>query len=351
MPSRKWTRLDNGGLCDTFHLAAFAQGIHAKTLGHTNWEIQFRLKALTSEAGSGPSQVTAGLAVPPTYNGIVAPPSRPLRVASLFQAAETQSNLIRTVHQAPDETDGATVTAEGSHYDLVLSSGPSGTDVSGVGTQVDLRVTDQKVQKTTALLFTTENLVADLGPMQAAAYLQDRLSYLVRRREERSMVLGTDTMVGLLNASDGDGDELATTGDQGSDQLATAVVKLAESTFEASKLFPTYAALHPMTWLTLVTETPGAGQQAIFGHAGQSSGQTFYGLRLVLSEAIPDDRLIIGNEMAGTRFIHTGFGLLIESSNGYLDAFGRGILAVKAALRSAVAWERPSAVGVLALAA
>ena len=57
--------------------------------------------------------------------------------------------------------------------------------------------------------------------------------------------------------------------------------------------------------------------------------------------------MLVGSREAATRHVRD---LTVRSSSGYGLAYGQGIIAVRAKLRSALSLERPSGIGVLTLA-
>ncbi len=339
MSVKSFKRLPSGMLAerDAFELAAAAWKTgRAKTAWsfHVKAGPSGALSETGSTAGAGSSTGQYGGIVPPEYAGIYEPPTRPLVVADLFAPGSTNSNLVRLVKQDPETLNDAGATSEGSDFGEV---------------DFEVRPQDYKICDHTARLTVTEDFLEDVLP--AADYIAMRLGRLVRLAEEDMLVSGTGIapdLIGLLHAADDT--ESATTHSQGSDILDVAMAHIAAKTFDASGQMPTWVLMSPSTWLAYIVGRSDAGAGTFLsGHPSQISGRTAWGMSLVLSKACPDNKVIVGSPAAATRFVHTS-GMQIASSGGYALYFGASLILVKAKLRTTLAYERPSGVGILSLA-
>lgn len=186
--------------------------------------------------------------------------------------------------------------------------------------------------------------VADLATGSAAefggAYLTTRLGRLTRLKEEFRFLQALRTA--------GDDEEQAVAGSQGTDATSTAIAKIALRVFQLSGMMPTYAVVHPAVLLREITECANTGT----GFGGFLHGppgvvdvpMRAWGMRRVVTKAAADTVCSQGVANVFTRDAS------VESSPEYSTFFGAGLTAVRASLRSALAFERPSGVGVLALA-
>jgi hypothetical protein len=337
MPSKAWKRLDGTRFLVESEPYAEATALWRSKRAGDAWS--FRVKVdpmLESSTGPGMQDWTGtryGGAVMPTYLDVLPPATRPLVVQTLFSGPfPANGNLVRIPKQDPETENDADVTGEGESF---------------ADTEAQLAPQDYMVVNVTAKRTISEDFLMDVP--SASLYLTNRLGTLVQLAEEVEMLSGdgsTGRMLGVLNAADST--ESATMDSVGSSSLGTAMTAIVEETFTASGLFPTWALLHPLTWFRLVTENPAAGTPPTFGPPGLADGRTFYGLRLALSVAAPMDCVVVGNEFAAAHFVHE-MGLELRSSPGYLSHFGEGRVLVRGRIRSTLAWEYPSAIGILSL--
>ncbi len=268
--------------------------------------------------------------VPPDYFSWVGPPSRPLMIASVLGAASTSSNVVRVIRES--ETGDAEVTGEGDPYaQVVMTAAVDDT---------------AKVIDTTVLLFVSENLLAD-SPT-AGPYLTSRLTYLVSRKEEAALVAGAGDKTGLINATDAAASETATTYTQTTEPIAEAVANVCMRTYDASGLIPSFIVMSPATYFEHIVARSSAGAgQFLAGPPGVVSSRAAWGMSLVVTGALDDATVLVGSREAATRHVRD---LTVRSSSGYGLAYGQGVIAVRAKLRSALSFERPSGIGVLTLA-
>jgi HK97 family phage major capsid protein len=271
-----------------------------------------------------------GGSVPPFYYpGIVEPPTRTPVVADLFAQGSTESNLVRLVKETVT-TQGAAATAEGTTY------GTSKIEVSPI---------DWPVRDITTLLPVTEDILSDIPAM--SAYLGMRLAKFVQLREEAELLSGDGTGSHLTGVQHLDGRTLSA---QGADDIDTAVMKLNAKVYKNSFLDPTWILMSPTTWasyVTLRTDLNGGKGQFLAGPPALAAVRTMWGLPIVVTPVVPDDRVFVGNPAAGMIFRNGG--MRIESSTGYGTYFGEGLVAIRGKVRTAFAVFRPQAIGELVL--
>jgi HK97 family phage major capsid protein len=310
--------------------------------GGWSFNLKYQSKAGLSESGSGADDPTFGVTgqyggvVSPDYTeGLIQPAGRPLVLAQLLRPEETSSNLVRLVRGA-DGTDGSGQTAEGTAYG-----------------ETDDTVTphDYPLVDTTTVFPVTEDFLMDVP--SAMAYITKRVSYLVGRAEENSIIGGNGTppqMVGLTNVT-GDGGEIPTAmsytysaGAAGA--IATAVATLIAATFDASGCDPEWVLASTDTWAAYATQAPVSAGQYYAGFPN-TPGRTMWGLPVaVTANPSLDTKIIVGSGAACGRWVHTS-GVKVDVSPGYSTYFGQGMVAVRAKIRSTVAYEHPSGIGVL----
>lgn len=314
--------------------------------GGWSFNLKYQTKTGLTESGAGnasPSGGTtgqyAGVVSPDYSEGIVAPAGRPLVLANVLRNEETSSNLVRLVRGNEDAPDGSAQTTEGAAYG-----------------ETDESVTphDWKLVDTTTVFPVTEDFLMDVP--SALSYITKRVGYLVQRAEETSLVSGNGTspnMLGLLSAADGGGGESATTDsvtpNGTSAFLNTAIAKLISDTYTASGCAPEWILMNSATWLQYATEMVTGGSEYLSGHANEPGPRTLWNLPVVWSNAVPTTNVILGSSAGMGRWVHTS-GIKVDVSPNYSTYYGSGLVAVRAKLRSCLAYEHPSAVGVLTIA-
>ena len=306
-----------------------------------SFDLKVRTKAGAdlSESDAGPDSDLAasgqyGGAVQPDYadGGLIAPAGRPLVLANVLRKEETSSNLVRIVQDVQADSDANADVPEGSAY-TVADEYPVPYDYPVVDTAVILPV--------------SEDFTKDVPT--ALSYLTKRLGYLVQRAEESQLVNGNGTppsMLGLLNASNASETASATTLAAGSIGINTAIAELIAMTYNNSGCAPEWIAMNADNWFSYATQLATADGDYQAGHANQPGPRTLWNLPVVLSNAIPDANVIVGSSAAVGRWVHTS-GLRVELSTGYGSYFGQGLIAVRGKIRSTLAYEFPSGIGIL----
>jgi HK97 family phage major capsid protein len=313
--------------------------------GSGGWSLnlKYRSKSGLSESDSGLNGATFessgqydGIVSPDYSDGIVAPASRPLVLAQVLRNEETSSNLVRIVRSNQD-TDGigAGQTAEGAAY---------------VESDETVTPRDYALVDTTTIFPVTEDFMMDVP--SALSYITKRCGYLVQRAEENNLINGTGTppqMQGLVNASDSSGESVTTVSSWASPALiATSVANLIAATYDASGCDPEWVLASADTWAAYATQSvagSGSGQYAA-GYPN-TPGRTMWGLPVVLTaNSALDNQIIVGSGAAVGRWVHTG-GVKVDVSPGYSTYFGSGLVGIRAKIRSTIAYEHPSGIGIL----
>ena len=337
MASKAWTRLDGSGFLANRTEWDLTSAAWKTKRTHEPWSFHVKTDPTPMLEGSGGSAATGsrgpqyGGAVQPDYAGWVAPATQPYVIADLFRADTTSSNLIRLTKETT-ETDGTDTLGEGVEAGHVV---------------IQVTSEDAYIRDTTAIMAVSEDFLRDAAP--AAAYLASRLTTLCLRKEQNGLINGNGTgttLLGVLNAADTV--ESATTRAQGADPLQVAIAKLMQDVFTASGVMPTWVLMNSGTYLNAVIERASATGPFLSGGSFLAQAAPF-GLRLALSDQVPVGNVVVGSSDAGTRFVHTS-GVEIAQSEGYSTFYGAGLVAVRGKLRSAVSFDRPSAIGVLTVA-
>lgn len=351
----------DGGMSNTPFLVAEKKGfseaaeIWKAKRREAKWgfDVQYKtdLSISTSETGSpvgvfngagGPTESAgqySGTVSPFYYPGIIAPPTRTPLVADLFAQGSTSSNLVRLVRETFTSADastsdvgghGVTATAEGTAYGAV---------------QLEVSPVDFPVRDITGLLPVSEDILTDVPAI--SSYLSTRLSQFVQLAEESELVSGNGTgnhLEGLLSLSN------TTVDTQAGWDLDTAVMRLMARTYQRSFMDPQFVIMNPHIWaryVTLRTNLNGGQGQFLAGVPNTAATRTIWGLPITVTPVVPNETIIIGNSAAAMVFRNGG--LRVESSTGYGNFFGEGLVAIRGKVRTSFAALRPQAIGVLDL--
>ncbi len=114
---------------------------------------------------------------------------------------------------------------------------------------------------------------------------------------------------------------------------------------QASYLEPDTIVVNPADWaeLRLVkdsTENYIGGSP--FGNGQPQPGETLWGKRVVVTQAIEQGLALVGAFGTGAQLFRRG-GLTVEASNSHEDFFRRDLVAIRAETRLALAVHRPEA--------
>lgn len=291
----------------------------------------FELKTTFAESGLGNARVIAEQRLP----GVLPILFQRLTIADLMPQGTTGSNLVRYVVEST-ATNAASTVAEGG-------AKPAAT--------LNLDLVDESVKKIAVILKVTDEMLQDLE--QAQSYVNGRLALFVAQREEQQLLTGNSTalstnIMGILNRTG-----LTVADPVGSEtygKIALAVHREITKIRVASFLDPDALVFHPNSWQKARFEADANGQffgggpfTGAYGQGGVA-GDTYWGLRVVSTQAETDGTILIGAFRAAAQ-IFRRTGVTVEMTNSNEDDFTHNLVAVRAEERLALAVYRPSAFG------
>jgi len=276
-------------------------------------EIEFETKTLFERtAGWAPESVR----IP----RVIDYPVRPLVVADYLPLIPTAQATIKYM----EETTLTNAAAEKAEGVALAESALALTERSRV------------VEKVGTYIPVTEEQLEDVPA--AEAYLNNRLSYMVRQRLDGQILNGngeTPNLLGTLN--------LPTLQEQalGEDAIPDAVHKAFTKVRVTAFAEPSVLFMHPNDWqqIRLLRTIDGI---YIFGSPQEAGRPIIWGVPVVTTTAVAEGTAVCG-DYANYSALYLKRGLVIEMSSGYSDYFVKGKFAVKATMRCAVVHYRPTA--------
>ena len=274
-------------------------------------------KALGSGAGSA-----GALVQPMQMPGILMPGLRRLTIRDLLAQGRTTSNAVEYVRENV-YTNSAAPVAEGA-----------------LKPESNLTFTKQTANvKTIAHWIQASRQIMSDAP-QLESYVNDRLIYGLRLKEESQVLAGDgtgDNLPGLKTVATDYDAALNFAGDTMADKIAHAIYQVSESEFEASGII-----LHPRDWHSIALMKDAEGRY-IFGGPAAFAARVMWGLPVVATKAQTQGEFTVGGfDMASQ--IWDNMDATVEVSSHDRDNFVKNMLTILCEERLALAHYRPAAI-------
>lgn len=274
-------------------------------------------KALGSGAGSA-----GALVQPMQMPGILMPGLRRLTIRDLLAQGRTTSNAVEYVRENV-YTNSAAPVAEGA-----------------LKPESNLTFTKQTANvKTIAHWIQASRQIMSDAP-QLESYVNDRLIYGLRLKEESQVLAGDgtgDNLPGLKTVATDYDAALNVAGDTMADKIAHAIYQVSESEFEASGII-----LHPRDWHSIALMKDAEGRY-IFGGPAAFAARVMWGLPVVATKAQTQGEFTVGGfDMASQ--IWDNMDATVEVSSHDRDNFVKNMLTILCEERLALAHYRPAAI-------
>lgn len=269
---------------------------------------------------------------PTILPGVVDIRFQPLTIASLLPQGTTESPLIRYLVETA-VTNAAAATAEGG---LMPESA------------ISFDKADEVLHSIKTFLPITDEMLADW--LQTMSYVDARLMLFVDQAEEIQLLKGDgsgENMVGLLNRSG-----LATSIAKGSapsasdDNSMDAIYRQITAIRKTAFLEPDSIVIEPTAWEGIILSKNSQGAYYANGPFVGQQPQTLWGKQVANTTAMTTGDALVGAFAQAAQVFRKG-GLVVEASNSHADYFQRGVTAIRAVRRSALAVYRPGAFGVV----
>lgn len=263
--------------------------------------------------------------------GIVRAYRRPL-VSDLFSTGTISGNAVTYFVEGAVEGAFATV-AEGGQKPQMHIGDPTA-------------VTDS-LKKIAAWWDTSDEMIEDVAFWESE--VNNRGLYLLSLFEEQQLLSGNGTgsnILGVLNRSGVQTETQAATGDSAQDAIFRAITKVQTAT----GLTADGIVINPADYQALRLSKDANGQyfgggffSGEYGNGGVTMQPSLWGLRTVVSSAVPAKTVAVGAFQAAATVYRKG-GIRVESTNSDLGKFTKNIVTTRIEERVALAVRIPAAV-------
>jgi HK97 family phage major capsid protein len=199
----------------------------------------------------------------------------------------------------------------------------------------------QPVEKIATFIPTSEEQLEDVEG--AAAYINNRLGYMIRARLDYQLLNGNGTPPNLKGTQNigGSLQTQAKGTDPTPDAIHKGFTKIRGSTSGLGFANPTVVFSHPNDWQDVVLLRTADGIY-IFGGPMAPNPNIIWGVPVCVTTAVAENTMLTGDfrQFADFRLKR---GIQIEMSDGYSDYFVKGKFAMKATIRGAAVHYRTSA--------
>jgi HK97 family phage major capsid protein len=205
---------------------------------------------------------------------------------------------------------------------------------------------DQTMSKVATLLDVPDEFLADADA--ARSYIDSRLTLFIQLAEEAQLVSGSGTapnIRGILNTSGIQTETQAASPDTALEALYRAITKVRTVAF----LEPDGIVINPADYQAARLTKDLNGQYygggpftGAYGTGGGVNDPGVWGLRTIITTAVPAKTAIVGAWQAGAMLFRKG-GIVIDSTNSDAAKFASNISTIRAEERLALAVFRPSA--------
>lgn len=311
-------------------------GAQPKSLG----ELFVKSEAFTGRNGSnGPSatldidlraairprntlmETGTGWAPETTRSGLVVEDAqRPVQVTDLVPMIPWGQNAY-TYMEETTFTNNAAEAAEGATYGeaaLVLTEKSS------------------TVRKVAVWLPVTDEQLEDVPG--ARAYVERRLSFMLRQRLDGQILTGNGTAPNLEGVNNVTGIQ---TQAKGTDPVPDAIYKAITKVEVTGRAVPDAAVFHPNDWqgVRLLRTSDGI---YIWGNPSEAGPERIWGLRVVKSDAQTENTAVVG-AFGDYSLLAVRRGIDVQVTNAHSDFFINGKQAIRADMRAALVFLRPAA--------
>lgn len=296
---------------------------------------QIEIKTTLSEGTVGsPGPGNAPVAIPTLLPGVVDIRFQPLVVADLFPQGTTETPLIRYLVETT-ATNAAASTSEAAAY-------PESA--------LAFDKVDEPLKKIATFLPITDEMLEDW--QQAQSYINARLRLFIGLTEQAELLSGSGTdphLKGLLNRS-GLATAIPQAGQSGpplipaSDNAMDAIYRQITQIRITSFLEPDGIVIDPVGWEDILLSKNTQGFYYANGPFADATNPMLWGKRVVATPAMPATTALVGAFQQGAQIFRKG-GITVEASNSHNDFFQKGIVAIRAEERVALAVYRPGAFG------
>lgn len=267
-------------------------------------------------------QTSAGWAPESTRTGIVTLfPSRPApHVTDFIPTLPTKQSSVKYMEETTF-TNNAAEAAAGAAY--------------GEGALV-LTERSRTVEKVAVFLPVTDEQLEDVE--EAAAYIDQRLTYMIRQRLDLQVLLGNGTTPNLLGTESVSGIQ---TQALGADSIPDAIYKAMVLVRSDGFAEPTVVFLRAAKWQTVRLLKTADGIY-IWGSPADAGPERIWGVPVAVTETVTSTKAVLGDYLNHAA-LYVKRGVDVQVSNSHSTYFVEGKQAIRADLRVAMVHYRPKA--------
>jgi HK97 family phage major capsid protein len=297
----------------------------------TSGSVELKTTFSEGTAGTPGPGYNPATAVPNLQPGVVDIRFQQLAVADLFASGTTDINLIRYLVETA-VTNAAASVGEGQLY-------PESA--------ITFSKADEVLKKIATFLPITDEMLEDWK--QTQSYVDARLNLFIKLQEEKQLLYGDGTgnnLVGLLNrqglaASIAKGSGVSPSTDNGMDAVYRQITQIRTTAF----MEPDAIIQDPLGWENIILSKNTQGFYYANGPFASAENPSLWGKPVVSTPAVTTaNSAIVGAFKASAQIFRKG-GITVEASNSHADFFQRGMTAIRAEERVALAVYRPGAFG------
>lgn len=304
---------------------------HGAKGNFTTGEVEIKT-TLTEGTPAAPGPGFSPVGQPTLLPGVVDIRFRKLTIADLFPAGTTSTPLIRYLVETA-VTNAAAAVAEGS---LAPESA------------ISFDKADEVLHQIKTFLPISDLMLEDWA--QTQSYVDARLILFIKLAEEAQLLNGDGTgsnLTGLLNrpglaAPIAKGTGLSLADDNSMDVIYRQITQIRTTAF----LEPDAIPIDPLGWQNILLAKNSQGFYYANGPFASAEDEVLWGKRVVPTPAMAANSAIVGAFGQGGQLFRKG-GIVVEASNSHADYFQRGLTAIRAEERLALAIYRPGAFGVV----
>jgi len=266
-------------------------------------------------------ETSAGWAPETTRSGLVVPDAqRPVQVTDLIPMIPWGQNAYVYMEETTF-TNNAAEAAEGTAYGeaaLVLTERNS------------------PVRKPSVWLPVTDEQLEDVPG--AREYVEMRLSFMLRQRLDAQILVGSGTAPNLEGVNNVTGIQ---TQAKGTDPTPDAVYKAMTKVKVTGRAMPSAVVFHPNDWqdVRLLRTADGI---YIWGSPSEAGPARIWGLQVVESDAQTENTAVVG-DWTNYALLAVRRGIDVQVTNSHASDFINGKQAIRADMRAALVFTRPSA--------
>lgn len=292
-------------------------------------------------AYSGGAGLAGQLSTPLFLPGIVPLLFQPLRIADLLAQGSTSSTSISYVIEAAFQDLTGVVLEKGAIPQLDLTLARRQDNVGKVA----------NIAKPTVEMFKDAE--------QFQAYLQNRMTFGIQRKEEQQLLNGTGTapeVTGILNRA-GLAPTIVTTAGLTAVKIMEGIFNQITALRSVSFIEPDAIVINPTDWQTIRLGKDAQGQYyaggpftGAYGNPGPSNVSNLWGVKTVITTAIAQGTALVGGFQESAQIFRRD-GITLDMTNSNNNDFENDLITLKAEERIALAVYRPAGFGKVTLTA